>query len=92
MISTRDRAKLDPDYPDLRQFDYLIAFVQFGNDYEFLDCSSRLTPYGLLPPNCLVDGGLLLDGKESQLVRVRGKVIYSGRTDQTSMSVGKTVW
>ena len=89
MISTRDHAKLDPDYPDLRQFDYLIAFVQFGNEYEFLDCSSRLTPYGLLPPNCLVDGGLLLDGKESQLVRVRGQSIFSGRTDLTTMSIGE---
>jgi len=88
MISTRDHAKLDPDNPDLRQFNYLIAFVQFGNEYKLLDCSSRLTPYGLLPPNCLVDGGLLLDGKESQLVKVRGQIIFSGRTDQTTMSIG----
>jgi len=88
MISTRDHAKLDPDYPDLRQFNYVIAFVQFDDDYEFLDCSSRLTPYGLLPPNCLVNGGLLLDGKESQLVKVRSKTVYSGRSDQTTMSIG----
>lgn len=88
MISTREHAKLDPEYPDLRQFDYLIGFVQFDNDFEFLDCSGRLTPYGLLPPNCLVSGGLLLDGKNSQLVRVRGQDVYSGRTDRTTMYVG----
>lgn len=87
MISTRSNSKFDPGYPDLRQFDYIIAFVQFGNDYEFLDCANKLSPYGLLPPQCLTNGGLLVDGEKSQLVRIREKAIFSGRTDRTRMYV-----
>ena len=87
MISTRDHAKFDPTYPDLRQFNYFIVFVQFANGYEFLDCSNRFIPYGLLPPNCLVNAGLLVDGKDTEPVKIRGKSVYSGRSDVTDMYV-----
>lgn len=85
MISRRDNGVFYPEFAYLPQFDYLIAFVQLGNDYEFLDASSRLAPYGVLPPNCLVSGGLLIDGDKSQLVKIPDRVMYSGRTDRTRM-------
>jgi hypothetical protein len=87
LISTRDHAKLDPDNPDLRQFNYIIAYVQFDHGFEFFDCANKLSPYGLLSPNCLTNGGLLVNDKESQLIRIREKGIYSGRTDRTRMYV-----
>jgi hypothetical protein len=87
LISTRAHGRFDPNYPDLRQFNYMIAFVQFDGKHEFLDAASRLSPYGLLPPKCLTTGGLLIDGAESQLVRIPEPGIYSGRTDRTRMYV-----
>jgi len=87
VISTRDHAKFDAGYADLRQFNYLICFAQFGNEYEFIDCSSRLSPYGVLPPNCLADGGLLVDGKQSQLVKILSRNVTSDRVDRSIMVV-----
>jgi len=83
LISRRSNGHFYPDFAYLPQFDYMIAFVQLGNDYEFLDASSKFAPYGVLPPDCLVEGGLLIDGENSQLVRLRDKTLYSGRTDRT---------
>jgi len=87
LISRRSHGKFYADFAYLPQFDYLIAFVQLGNDYDFIDASSKLSPYGVLPPNCLVDGGLLIDGEKSQLVRIREKTLYSGRTDLTRIHI-----
>lgn len=83
LLSRRSHGQFYPDFPYLPQFDYMITFVQMGNSYEFLDASSRLSPYGVLPPGCLVSGGLLIDGEKSQLVRITQKTLYSGRTDRT---------
>jgi transglutaminase-like putative cysteine protease len=89
MISTRDHAKFDSKFPDLRQFNYIIAYVQFSDGYKFLDCAGRLSPYGLLPPRCITTGGLLVDGSESQVIRIKQKGLYSGRTDRTRMYINE---
>ncbi len=85
LISTRENSRFNPQYGSLRQFNYLITFAQFGNEWEFLDTSDRLSPYGLLPPPCLTDGGLLLEKGNSILVRITIKPIMSDRTDITRM-------
>ncbi len=89
LISLRSHGKLDPGIPDLRQFNYVIAYVQFQSGFEYVDCANKLSLYGLLPPQCLTNGGLLLDGEKSQLVRVREKGVYSGRSDLTRMYVDR---
>lgn len=90
LISLRSNARFNPRTPDLRDFNYMVAFVQFGEEWEFLDTSDKLSPYGLLPPNCLTDGGLLVDGKTSSLVRVNILPLQSTRTDFTRMSIDTT--
>ncbi|MDH4157609.1 MAG: DUF3857 and transglutaminase domain-containing protein [candidate division Zixibacteria bacterium] len=87
LISTRENSRFNPQYGSLRQFNYLITFAQFGNEWEFFDTSDRLSPYGLLPPSCLTDGGLLLEKGNSSLVRITIKPIMSERTDITRMFV-----
>ncbi|MCP4685491.1 MAG: DUF3857 and transglutaminase domain-containing protein [bacterium] len=87
LISRRSHGQFYSDFAYLPQFDYVIAFVQLGNEYEFLDVSSKFAPYGVLPPDCLTSGGLLVDEENSQLVRIRQKPMYSGRTDRTRVHV-----
>jgi transglutaminase-like putative cysteine protease len=87
MISTRDNAKFNPRFPDLRQFNYMIAFVQLGDQWEFLDAANKYSPYGILPSRCLTDGGFLVDGEKSQLVRMTIKPTVSARIDRTRMYV-----
>jgi transglutaminase-like putative cysteine protease len=87
LISTRDRGKITVESPDLSQFNYMAAFVQFGNEWEFLDASNRHAPYGLLPPNCLTNVGLLIDGANSEMVAITVKPAISQRADLTRMYV-----
>jgi hypothetical protein len=88
LISSRSNARFNPQIPNLWQFDYLIAFVQLGEQWEFLDAVSRYSPYGLLPPNCLTEGGFLIDGGKSELVRMTIKPVASYRVDHTRIFVG----
>ena len=87
LISTRAHGLLDPSYADLRQFNYLISFVQFEDKWEFLDASSDLSIYGVLPPKCISNGGLLVDGGKSSLVKMTISPISSQRIDVTKMYV-----
>ncbi len=87
LISTRDNSRFNPKFPSDRQFNYLLCFVQFDDGWEFLDAAVEHSPYGLLPPNCLADGGLLIDGNNSDLVRMTIKPVQSSRSDVTKMYV-----
>lgn len=83
MISTRDNSKFDPRYPDIRQFNYIIAVVQYSNSWEFLDVSRRKSIFGILPPNCLTEGGLMIDGNNSNVIQMTPKQLSSYRCDTT---------
>ncbi len=83
LISRRANAKFNPGSPNLRDFDYLIALAKFSNGWKFLDATDELSPYGLLPPQCLTDGGLLINGKQSSLVGLTVLPIKSVRIDTT---------
>ena len=85
LISTRDHAEFNPRYPSLRWFNHLVAFVEFGQEWEFLDTRSVHVPYGLLPPDCLTDGGLLVGDSAVELVQITIKPVQSYRIDVTDM-------
>jgi hypothetical protein len=90
LISSRSNGRFNPNQGDFRQFNYLITFVQLGNDWEFLDVSGSYTPYGILPPNLLTNGGLLLEGSNSDLVRITIKPTNSQRLDSTMIVIEPT--
>jgi len=87
LLGTRDRRRLDGGSPDFRQFNYIVAYVQFSDHFEFLDASSRYIPYGLIPPDCLAEGGLLLDADTSTLVKIMPRETKSSRHDVTRLTV-----
>jgi hypothetical protein len=60
IIGTRDHSTFNPEVYQLSQFNHLICHVQLGNEQLLLDASERGVPFGYLPPNDLVSGGLLL--------------------------------
>lgn len=86
-IATRSFGTVWPESPDLRQFDYIICYCQFGDSYILLDAASKYRPYGLIPPECLVETVYLINGNESSLVRVRHLQLTSFRTDRTVVNI-----
>lgn len=87
MIRPRKSGRINIEDPNLAQFNYIIAYVEFEKSYVLLDATSKMYKYGLLPPNYLVGGGLLLDGKASQLVTLSVLPAESHRTDVTRIYI-----
>lgn len=88
-ISTRSNSKFSPKNPYLRQFNYIICFVQIGNTWKFLDVFNRNSIYSILSPQCLTDGGFLIDGVNSSLVKMTINEIDSYRIDTTRIYINK---
>ncbi len=87
LIGTRDFRKFNPEIYQTSQFNNMITFVQFDSSALYLDASNKYCPFGMLPPNCLVEAGFLIDGKNSQLVRILRTDPRTYRLDLTHMHV-----
>ncbi|MFH1699588.1 MAG: DUF3857 domain-containing protein [Candidatus Zixiibacteriota bacterium] len=87
LISTRKNGKFDPENVNTSQFNYIITFAEFEDGWEFMDASSKYIPYGILPSNCLTNGGLLLDGKNSTPVKMIIQPFDSYRLDLVRMYI-----
>lgn len=57
MLSTREHGNLNKLYPNLTNFDYVIAKVNIGDKSYLLDATDPLLPFGVLPMRCLNDQG-----------------------------------
>ena len=87
LIGTRDFRKFNPEIFQMSQFNNLITFVQFDSSSMYLDASNKYCQFGMLRPNCLVDAGFLIDGKNSQLVKVLRNDPRTYRLDLTRMNI-----
>jgi len=87
LISTRYNGLVNPQNTSLQQFDHIISYVQFADTYVLLDAQHETSPYGLLPPECLVDVGFMIDGDQSALIRIEMLNTLSYRADVTRMFV-----
>ena len=70
LISTRDNGIIDPQLMDVEQFNHIIAFAEVEQGGIYLDATSQYCPYGILPPVCRTNAGLLIDGYNSELMKI----------------------
>lgn len=90
LISTRQYRKFNPEIYQMRQFNYLILLMQIDSTYTYLDAASKFCPFGMLPPKCLVEAGFLIDGDNSEIVKVLGTEQRTYRLDVTAMHIDST--
>lgn len=57
LISTREHGNLNKLYPNLSDFNYVIARATIGDKSYLLDATEPLLPFGMLPLRCLNDQG-----------------------------------
>lgn len=88
LIGTRDKTVFVPRLCMEHQFNHLITFTEIDSSVVYLDASSKYCPFGILRPKSRVTGGLLIDGKKSQLVRILLTDPESYRVDLTKMYIG----
>jgi hypothetical protein len=88
LISTRDQRRFNPEVFHLRQFNRIICYTQIDDSSGiYMDATTKYCPFGMLPPNCLVEGGFLIDGKQSLLVRILTTEHRTYRLDVTHMFI-----
>ncbi|HEK21830.1 transglutaminase domain-containing protein [Mucilaginibacter sp.] len=60
LLSTRSNGLVNRLYPVEREFNYVIAKANIGNDYYLLDATDPLLPFGMLPLKCINDQGRVM--------------------------------
>ncbi len=86
LINTRGEA----DFHRTGRFNHIIVFAKMDAGSLYLDASSKTGRYGVLPPPCLVDEGVLVDFDNSQLQRVLSPAQDSYRVDSMRLSLDGT--
>ncbi|MDB5142422.1 MAG: hypothetical protein JWQ66_1135 [Mucilaginibacter sp.] len=57
LLSTRANGNINKLYPNLSDFNYVVAKVDIGDKSYLLDATEPLLPFGMLPLRCLNDQG-----------------------------------
>ncbi len=83
LIGSRNDHIFMPELYHLRQFDYLITACKIDGGFVFLDAQSEYIPFGILPPESRVNGGLILDGGKSYLAKITYENPQTRRYDHT---------
>ncbi|WP_220235728.1 DUF3857 domain-containing protein [Hymenobacter ginsengisoli] len=70
LLSTRAHGRVDANFPQLQQFNYVVGLLPLGGDQELLlDATEPLLPCGALPTRCLNQTGrLVAKGTEGRWV------------------------
>ena len=86
LLSTKGHGFLNPAFPSLRQFNYVIVRVEIAPEkYMLLDATNKSLPMHLLPPKCINDSGLLVRKEGIKWVDLtnKGKYYQSRSMDLT---------
>lgn len=87
LLSTRNNGFPTKLHPVISDFNYIIAKVNVGGSYYFLDATNKLLPFGMLPFKCLNHFGRVMDFKnESYWID-----IVPSKDSKTKLYVGLTL-
>jgi len=96
LLSTRKHGRINPFYPQFRQFNDVICAVTLGDKKILLDATDRGLPMNALPERCLNDEGLVVSKDEMEwipLVSIRSKKVINAdyKVTDTGEIIGKIV-
>jgi hypothetical protein len=66
ILSTRSNGKINLNYPLLDRFNYSVVLVKIGNEQYLLDATNPHLIFGMLPPECINEVGLVLEYQKKQ--------------------------
>ena len=68
VLSTVDHGRVNPHFPTINKFNYVVVCTQIGGKTYFLDATDDQLPFGMLPLRCLNGQGRLILRHHSQWV------------------------
>jgi hypothetical protein len=87
LIGTRNRNVFIPQLFQLHQFNHIITVVEIDSVRYFLDSENRYCSFGILPPLSRAAGGLLIDGKNSNTIRIKPNDTESSRIEKSIIHI-----
>jgi hypothetical protein len=88
LISTRGHGLVNPAYPILDKFNYLIAGAWIGDRVVLLDATDRQYPAGMLPERCLNGQGRVISEKRPSWINLQPARGYDVRS-MFQMEIGE---
>lgn len=70
LFSTRDNGLVNTEYPFLRQFNTVMAYVMINRRSFVLDATDKISDYRLAPENVVNTSGLIVGGEEGQWAEI----------------------
>ncbi|KXX70319.1 hypothetical protein AVL50_11985 [Flammeovirga sp. SJP92] len=80
ILSTRNNGKITSDYPFDHYFNYVVAYIDFGNGRILSDATTPLLRFNDLPIRCINDKGRLIKEKESKWVSIYNHISSYDKT------------
>ncbi len=76
ILCTRSNGDLSMFSAMIRQFNYLVAYVEINDKYYLVDATDPLRPFDCLPFSCMNDAGWLVRENGSKFVNLRNNEKY----------------
>ncbi len=87
LIGTRNNSVFMPNVYQLHQFNHIIVMAEINSNNVFLDTWMKYCPYGILPSNSRAAGGLRIENKASNIIRILAVDPTTSRIDHTKMYI-----
>jgi len=71
MVSTQDNGRISMSFPDLYQFNKVLAYVEIGDTHYVLDGTDKYTPSGIIPQDVMATEGMILDAASPMSFRMQ---------------------
>ena len=88
ILSTRKNGLVNPYFPMLSQFNYVIASVTIDGKIYLLDATELYNPIELLPKRCLNGQGRMISKKETKWVNLNPDITFETEIN-TQMTINK---
>jgi hypothetical protein len=70
MVSTHDNGRMNMSFPDIYQFNEVLAYVEIDGKFYVLDGTDKYTPSGMIPRNVMATEGFVLDPSSETSFRI----------------------
>lgn len=87
MIGTRNNTVFMPKVYQRHQFNHIIALAEIDSEFLYMDTWKKYCPFGVLPSNSRAAGGLKIDKKQSDILRIVSVDPPTSRVDFTKIHI-----
>ncbi|MCZ6820216.1 MAG: DUF3857 domain-containing protein [Calditrichaeota bacterium] len=87
LISTRDHGRVNTALPFLSQYNRTLVVTFIAGEIYLLDASDRFTPFGQVPPNSLVEVGLVIEKDNPQFLHNKNEDLKSKETIESEIAI-----